>query len=161
MDRKTELQNSCEAILFIKNTISKKQDLLSNQSRQEDAEILKTVLYIEKQVKNNKINLPIELCEKAFARLNNDYVERNVACTGIGALGCFLVNYLLTHQKLSIATKNLYRYTRQDKADASRQNEWYNYAIGRIFDLALEQKNEKLISKKNSMIIGEKKRERE
>ena len=52
MDKKTALQNSDEVILFIKKAISKKQDLLSTWSRQEDAEILSTVEHLQK--KNEK-----------------------------------------------------------------------------------------------------------
>ena len=161
MDKKTELQNSCDVIFFIKKAVSKKQDLLSTQSRQEDAEILSIVKQLEKKVINNEVLLPIEFCEKAFARLNNDYCERNVACTGIGALGSFLIDYLLTHQKLAEATKNLYRYTKQNKENTPRQNEWYNYAIGRIFDLALEQKNKTYIVQKTKIISSLSGREKE
>ncbi|MBO7244877.1 MAG: hypothetical protein J6V53_06330 [Alphaproteobacteria bacterium] len=161
MDKKTALQNSDEVILFIKKAISKKQDLLSTWSRQEDAEILSTVEHLQKKMKNKDIILPVEFCEKAFARLNYDYAERNVACTGIGALGCFLIDYLLTYQKLSIATKNLYRFSNQQTEKKLRQNEWYNYAIGRIFDLALDQKNKTNIIEKRNVISVSKGREKE
>ncbi len=161
MDKKTALQNSDEVILFIKKAISKKQDLLSTWSRQEDVEILSTVEHLQKKMKNKDIILPVEFCEKAFARLNYDYAERNVACTGIGALGCFLIDYLLTYQKLSIATKNLYRFSNQQTEKKLRQNEWYNYAIGRIFDLALEQKNKTYIVQKTKIISSLSGREKE
>lgn len=148
MDKTPELKYSCDAVSFIKKAVSKKQDLLSDQSRLEDLDILIGVKKLDRQVKNREVVLPIEFCERMFGKMNDMYSERNVACTGIGALGCFLIDYLLTHQKLSIATKNLYRYSREDSSVIYRQNEWYNHALGSIFDLALAQRKPSFLGKK-------------
>lgn len=161
MDKTTELKYSFDAVSFIKKAVSKKQDLLSNQSRKEDFDILNGVKLIEKQVKNNEVLLPIEFCERMFGKMNDMYAERNVSCTGIGALGSFLIDYLLTHQELSIATKNLYRYSRESTSTGFRQNEWYNHALAAIFDIALDLKKTHLIDKKRTVISLNNSREKE
>lgn len=147
MNKALERQESCDAVSFFKNVVSKKQDLLSAQSCAEDAIILKTVRLLEKQMKENQLLLPIKECVNTFGKLNDMYAERNVACTGIGALGCFLIEYILTKQDLYKGAKMLYDGVEHKDGVSLRQNEWYNHALGRIFDLASQKKE--LVQRKN------------
>lgn len=136
-DRATSL--SCQAISFLKKVVSHKQDLLSEKSQREDKLIYLEVLRLEKNVRENKVYLPVDLCLECFQRLNKDYAERNVSCTGIGALGCFLIDYIFTHHDLKQAARDL--YGKKENCYPYRQFEWYNHAIASIFDIAAKEKN--------------------
>ena len=133
-------QQNSDAVSFLKQTVSKKQDLLSAQSCAEDAVILKNVHLLEKQMKEGLLSLPMKICVNTFGKLNDMYAERNVSCTGIGALGCFLIEYILTRQDLYKGAKMLYNGVGKKDGISLRQNEWYNHALGRIFDLAGQKK---------------------
>jgi hypothetical protein len=147
MNKMPERQQSCDAVSFFKAVVGKKQDLLSAQSCAEDAVILKNVRLLEKKMKEGNLLLPMNECVSAFGKLNDMYVERNVSCTGIGALGCFLIEYILTQQDLYKGAKMLYNGVEKKDGASLRQNEWYNHALGRIFDLAAQKKE--LIARKN------------
>lgn len=144
---------SCQAISFLKKSVQKKQDLLSEHSQLEDRQIYKKVQYLEKQVKRGQVSLPVDLCIQCFQKLNKDYAERNVACTGIGLLGCFLIDYIFTHRDLRVAAKQL--YDTKEERGVYRQNEWYNHAIAKLLDLSAEN-YKKQISKNNVAITSKK-----
>ena len=152
-NREDAFSLSCQAIAFLKETVSKKQDLLSTRSQMEDKQIYQKVQVLEKRVMRNQVSLPVDLCIRCFQKLNKDYAERNISCTGIGLLGCFLIDYIFTHRDLKIAAKQLYD-TKEDRG-VYRQNEWYNHAIAKLLDLSAEN-NKKQISK-NSIAITSKK----
>lgn len=135
---------SCDAISFLKKTVSKKQDLLSEKSLREDRLIYEKVVELENRVKKNQVSLPVNLCLFCFQKLNKDYAERNVACTGIGRLGCFLIDYIFTHRDLKRATDDL--YGQKGNRGVYRQYEWYNHAIASMLDVA-SQKRKKQIAK--------------
>ena len=147
MSNVVERQQNFDAVSFLKQSVSKKQDLLSAQSCAEDAVILKKVYLLEKQMKDGQLSLPMKMCVDTFGKLNDMYAERNVSCTGIGALGCFLIEYILTKQDLYKGSKMLYDGVENKTGISLRQNEWYNHALGRIFDLAGQKKE--LVHRKN------------
>lgn len=142
---------SCKAISFLTKAVQKKQDLLSKESQMEDKKILKEVKRFEQDVKNGKLFLPVSLCINLFQKMDKDYAERNVSSTGIGRLGCFLIDYILTHQELSVASQSLYK---NNSKSLYRQFEWYNYAVGKIFDLAAQKKH-MVLSKKVPLFIDD------
>lgn len=130
---------SNQAISFLKRVVSHKQDLLSEKSQREDKIIYREVLQLEKNVRENKICLPVDLCLACFQQLNKDYAERNVSCTGIGALGCFLIDYIFTHRDLKQAAREL--YGEKENCGPYIQFEWYNHAVASMFDIAGREKN--------------------
>ena len=146
---------SCHAVSFLKKTVEKKQDLLSLQSQIEDKQIYKTVKILENQVDKGEVCIPVDFCIYCFQKLNQDYAERNVASTGIGLLGCFLIDYIFTHRDLSVASRQL--YDTKGKRGVYRQNEWYNHAVARLFDLSAKKYKQKII--KNKVDIGQKKQD--
>ena len=154
MSNMMERQQNFDAVSFLKQSVSKKQDLLSAQSCAEDAIILKTVQLLENKMKEGQLSLPIKECVNTFGKLNDMYAERTVACTGIGALGCFLIEYILTKQDLYKGAKMLYDGVEKQNGISLRQNEWYNHALGRIFDLASPKKE--LVQRKNILSLKNK-----
>ncbi len=130
---------SCQAISFLKEVVQKKQDLLSVSSQMVDRQIYQEVQRLEKRIKRGQISLPVDLCIKCFQKLNKDYAERNISCTGIGALGCFLIDYIFTHRDLKQAARQL--YGKKENRGPYIQFEWYNHAIASMFDIAAKEKN--------------------
>lgn len=133
------LSLSWEAISFIRTAVAKKQDLLSYDSQMDDKRIYQQVELLENMVKAKKISLPIDFCIQSFRKMNKDYAERNVAGTGIGKLGCFLIDYVLQNTELTYASQGLYPKRRNENRDLI-QYEWYNHTIAGLMDLALERK---------------------
>jgi hypothetical protein len=144
---------SCQAISFLKESVRKKQDLLSVHSQMEDRFIYQEVLRLEKRVQKGQVSLPVDLCIKCFQKLNKDYAERNIACTGIGRLGCFLIDYIFTHRNLKEAARQL--YSTKEERGVYRQNEWYNHAIAKLLDLSAENNKKNIL--KNNLAITKKK----
>ena len=145
--KEDSLSLSWETISFLKDTVSKKQNLLSYDSQMDDRRIYQQVELIEQMVKVKQISLPVDFCVKCFHKLNKDYAERNVAGTGIGKLGSFLIDYVLNNTDLARASRMLYP-SRTDKKNNLIQYEWYNHTIAGLMDLALERKKTQIAKSK-------------